>query len=125
MTLSNAQAKAVDAVDARMGELSDWCATLFEYGEPAWREYRSAAWYIERLRAEGFSVEEGSGGMPTAFCASWSDNLLKLYTVQSRCTCNKKRIVIGTTKCTVSSLFRDFNYSPARAVRSKDFNTSG
>ena len=23
------------------------------------------------LRAEGFTVEEGSGGMPTAFCADW------------------------------------------------------
>jgi len=73
MTLSNAQAHATAVVDARMAELSDWCATLFEFGEPAWREYRSAAWYVERLRAEGFSVEESSGGMPTAFCASWSN----------------------------------------------------
>jgi len=73
MKLSSAQASALAAVDARMGELSDWCATLFEYAEPAWREYRSAAWYVERLREEGFSVEEGSGGMPTAFCANWSN----------------------------------------------------
>lgn len=54
-----------------MPELSDWCATIFDHGETAWREYRSAAWYVERLRAEGFTVEEGSGGMPTAFCAEW------------------------------------------------------
>lgn len=52
-------------------DLSDWTKTIFEFAEPAWREYRSAAWYVEQLRAEGFSVEEGSAGMPTAFCAEW------------------------------------------------------
>ena len=53
-------------------ELSDWHQTIFDYGETAWREYRSAAWYVRRLAAEGFAVEAQSGGMPTAFCATWS-----------------------------------------------------
>ncbi len=73
MKLSEAQLDAVNQVDLRMGELSDWCATIFDFGETAWREYRSAAWYCARLREEGFAVEEGSGGMPTAFCATWSN----------------------------------------------------
>ncbi|MEC3862270.1 amidohydrolase [Mesobacterium sp. TK19101] len=59
-------------VDAHKAALSDWCATIFDFAEPAWREYRSADWYVTRLRAEGFEVEEGSGEMPTAFCARWS-----------------------------------------------------
>ena len=63
---------AEDWIAARAGEISDWTATIFDFAEPAWREYRSAAWYVERLRAEGFEVEAGSGGMPTAFCARWS-----------------------------------------------------
>ncbi|SLN67455.1 peptidase M20 [Ruegeria meonggei] len=71
MLFSAAQHTSQSYVDQRMPELSDWCATIFDYGETAWREYRSAAWYVERLRAEGFTVEEGSGGMPTAFCAEW------------------------------------------------------
>jgi aminobenzoyl-glutamate utilization protein B len=71
--LSAAQASALSVIDARAAELSDWCAAIFDHGETAWREYRSAAWYVERLRAEGFTVEEGSGGMPTAFCAEWSN----------------------------------------------------
>ncbi|MGC1428644.1 MAG: amidohydrolase [Albidovulum sp.] len=71
--LSVAQNDALGVVDARAGELSDWCATIFDFGETAWREYRSAEWYVKRLRAEGFTVEEGSGGMPTAFCAEWSN----------------------------------------------------
>ncbi len=60
-------------VKAHHQDLSKGCAQIFAFGEPAWREYQSAAWYVERLRAEGFSVEEGSGGMPTAFCATWSN----------------------------------------------------
>jgi len=52
---------------------SDWCATIWDFGEPVWREYRSARFYIDLLRAEGFDVEEGSAGMPTAFCARWSN----------------------------------------------------
>ncbi|MEM1237810.1 MAG: amidohydrolase [Pseudomonadota bacterium] len=58
-------------VRARMGEISQWTRTIWDYGETAWREYRSAAFYVDLLRAEGFEVEEGSGGMPTAFCATW------------------------------------------------------
>ena len=73
MPLSNAQSSALATVDARQADLSEWCATIFDFAEPAWREYRSAEWYVKRLRAEGFTVEEGSGGMPTAFCAEWSN----------------------------------------------------
>ncbi|MGB3148558.1 MAG: hypothetical protein WBA91_12490, partial [Paracoccaceae bacterium] len=57
--LSAAQHDALAAVDSRAGALSDWCATIFDFGETAWREYRSAEWYVKRLRAEGFTVEEG------------------------------------------------------------------
>ena len=71
--LSAAQDTARVAVAARMPVLSKGCAAIFDFGESAWREYRSAAWYVERLRAEGFTVEEGSAGMPTAFCAEWSN----------------------------------------------------
>ncbi len=53
--------------------LSAWTKTIFDFGETAWREYEFAAWYVDLLKREGFSVEEGSGGMPTAFCAHWSN----------------------------------------------------
>ncbi|MEZ5887744.1 MAG: amidohydrolase [Paracoccaceae bacterium] len=72
-TLTAAQTDALASVEARAADLSNWCATIFDFGETAWREYRSAEWYVARLRAEGFTVEEGSGGMPTAFCADWSN----------------------------------------------------
>jgi len=62
-----------DWVASEQGALSDWHQQIFDFGETAWREYRSCAWYVERLRAEGFDVEESSGGMPTAFCATWNN----------------------------------------------------
>ena len=46
---------------------------IWEYGETAFREYQSAKWYVNYLKTQGFDVEEGSGGMPTAFCATWSN----------------------------------------------------
>lgn len=60
-------------VDAHRQVLSDWHQVIWDLAEPAWREYQSAAWYVERLRAEGFDVEEGSAGMPTGFSARWSN----------------------------------------------------
>ena len=71
---SSAQDTALGFVDSMRGELSTWTRTIFDFGETAWREYRSAAWYVDLLRRQGFSVEEGSAGMPTAFCAHWSND---------------------------------------------------
>ena len=64
---------ALDWVDRQQQTLSEWHRTIWDFAEPAWREYRSAAWFVERLTAEGFAVEVGSGGMPTAFSAAWSN----------------------------------------------------
>lgn len=68
-----AKTTAQNTVAARMGELSEWTRTIWDFGETAWREYKSCAFYVDLLRREGFDVEEGSGGMPTAFCATWSN----------------------------------------------------
>ncbi|MBU3261913.1 amidohydrolase [Roseovarius sp. PS-C2] len=65
--------EAMAWIDARLDCLSADHMTIWNLHEPSWREYKSAAWYVERLRAEGFDVEAGSGGMPTAFCATWSN----------------------------------------------------
>ena len=62
---------ALATVDARMADLSGWTRAIWELAEPAWREYRSARLYVDLLRAEGFEVEVGTGGMPTAFRAQF------------------------------------------------------
>lgn len=60
-------------IDEHLAELTEWHTQIWEFAEPAWREYRSVNWYVERLRSEGFEVEAGSAGMPTAFSATWSN----------------------------------------------------
>jgi aminobenzoyl-glutamate utilization protein B len=64
---------AIDWVDDHAARLSQDHMTIWNFHEPSWREYKSAAWYVERLKAEGFAVETGSGDMPTAFVAEWSN----------------------------------------------------
>ena len=71
--VSKEKQHAMDWVTKHKQQLSDWNQTIWHYGETAWREYKSAEWYVKRLREEGFEVEEGSGGMPTAFCATWQN----------------------------------------------------
>lgn len=71
MNLGAIKNAVVDWVDSEQRALSDWHQTIFHFGETAWREYRSCAWYVDKLRAVGFDVEEGSAGMPTAFSAIW------------------------------------------------------
>ncbi len=60
-------------VESERARFSEYHSIIWNYGETAFREYRSAAWYVDLLRREGFAVEEGSAGMPTAFCATWSN----------------------------------------------------
>ena len=60
-------------VERHRHALSEWHRTIWEYAEPAWREYRSAAWFVDRLRRACFTVESASGGMPSAFAAQWSN----------------------------------------------------
>ena len=73
MTDVTRKATAQDWIDENLEQLLDWHARIWELAEPAWREYDSQAWYVQRLREEGFEVEDGSGGMPTAFSARWSN----------------------------------------------------
>ncbi len=73
MKFSACKTELLQWVDDKVSDLSDWHQIIFDHGETAWREYKSSAWYVDRLRSEGFSVEQGSGGMPTAFCAQWSN----------------------------------------------------
>ncbi len=71
MTHDALRTAALDHLDRERARLSAFNARIWSYAEPAWREYRSAAAYVELLRAEGWDVKEGSGGMPTAFVARW------------------------------------------------------
>ena len=58
-------------LDSNQGRLSEISRQLWEFAEPALKENRSAALLVDILKREGFTVEEGVAGMPTAFVASF------------------------------------------------------
>lgn len=56
------------ALDELVAEMS---ARLWDFSEIALEEHRSSAYLAQLLEDEGFAVETGVAGMPTAFVASW------------------------------------------------------
>src|SRR5271163_2154203 len=71
VTITSPKRHALEWIDEQTRRFSDFHQRIWNYAEPAWREYKSAKSYCDLLRAEGFAVEEGSGEMPTAFAARW------------------------------------------------------
>ena len=71
--LTEPKRTALGWIDDHEAWLSQTTRAIWDFHEPAWREYRSAAHYVQLLRERGFEVEEGSGGMPTAFRASFGE----------------------------------------------------
>jgi aminobenzoyl-glutamate utilization protein B len=65
------KAAALAEVDKLAPELGRLAAELWSYSETALREERSAAALAGSLEAEGFRVERGVAGMPTAFVATF------------------------------------------------------
>jgi aminobenzoyl-glutamate utilization protein B len=65
------KATALAAVEALGSEIMEMSMTLWGYSELALLETRSAAYLADILEAEGFTVDRGVAGMPTAFVASF------------------------------------------------------
>jgi aminobenzoyl-glutamate utilization protein B len=63
--------QAVAEVDARSAALTGVSDRLWQLAETGLREHRSAATLADYLEDEGFTVERGVAGMPTAFVARW------------------------------------------------------
>jgi aminobenzoyl-glutamate utilization protein B len=58
----------VDGIGELLTGISD---AIWDYAETAFEEFRSAALLKETLVRQGFTVEEQSGGIDTAFCAGY------------------------------------------------------
>jgi aminobenzoyl-glutamate utilization protein B len=70
---SVAKRSAVEWINAKSGKMAKMSDTLFAWAEPGLREQKSARLLIDYLRENGFNVEEGVSGMPTAFVANWGE----------------------------------------------------
>ena len=66
-----AKSEAIAYVDAQAGAFRETNRTIWRLAEPSLLETRSAALLADLLERNGFNVERGVAGMPTAFVASW------------------------------------------------------
>lgn len=69
--LADDSADLLDFVDARYEQTATLARTIWEYAEVGYLEENSSALLAETLSAEGFDIETGVAGMPTAFIASY------------------------------------------------------
>jgi aminobenzoyl-glutamate utilization protein B len=65
--------RAVAAVDRHREELVGLADRIWTYAETALRERRSAAALADEAQRQGFRVERGVSGLPTAFVASYGE----------------------------------------------------
>jgi aminobenzoyl-glutamate utilization protein B len=66
-----AKRAAVNAVDRHAGDLTSLSDRIWAYAETALREHKSAAALADYAEQQGFMVERGVAGMPTAFVATY------------------------------------------------------
>jgi aminobenzoyl-glutamate utilization protein B len=64
---------AVASVDAQRADLVSLADQVWAFAETALRETRSAALLADHAEKQGFRVERGVAGMPTAFVASYGE----------------------------------------------------
>lgn len=71
MKISKEKQTALDYIESNRKKIIEMSDTIWQFAEPALREYRSSGLHCEFLRKNGFDVEIGVSGMPTAFVAKY------------------------------------------------------
>ena len=69
--MTDLEKNSLSVIDEKSDALEKLATTVWENPETAFKEFKSAAALKDFLKAEGFSIEEGQGGIPTAFVASF------------------------------------------------------
>lgn len=65
--------EALEYLDRLSPELARLSDAVWDFAELGFKEYRSASTLAAFLEAEGFSLSMNTGGVPTAFVASWGE----------------------------------------------------
>lgn len=63
--------EVVKAIDSKAAQYSTIARQIWDYAEVGYKEVKSSALLQETLTKEGFTVESGVAGMPTAFIATY------------------------------------------------------
>src|ERR1051326_3807066 len=65
------KADVAQEVDGMREDIQKMNDTVFSFGELGFQEFETSKYLTGILRKNGFSIEEGIAGIPTAFMASW------------------------------------------------------
>ncbi|HEU4632092.1 MAG TPA: amidohydrolase [Gemmatimonadaceae bacterium] len=65
------KAEAAQKIDARAKMIQEMVDQVFSYGELGMQEFETSKYLTGILEKNGFTVERGVAGMPTAFVARW------------------------------------------------------
>jgi len=71
--LTGLKAEAVDAVEARRKLTQEINDSLFSFSELGFQEFETQRYLTRLLQANGFEVEQGVAGMPSAWWARWGE----------------------------------------------------
>ena len=71
--LATMKQQAATGVDSRAKQVQVMVDTVFSYSELGYHEVRSSKYLADILEKNGFKVERGIAGIPTAFMATWGE----------------------------------------------------
>ena len=69
--LTNYKTDATRGVDEMSKLAQEMVDSVFSFGELGFQEFETSKYLVALLRKEGFTVEEGYAGIPTAWVATW------------------------------------------------------
>src|SRR5687768_10308444 len=69
--LEGLKRELISEIDGRAKFTQEMVDQIFSFGELGFQEVETSKYLIALLRKEGFRIEEGYAGIPTAFVATW------------------------------------------------------
>ena len=69
--LEKLKAEALEKVDGRAKLIQEIIDQVYSFGELGMQEFETSKYLTGLLEKNGFTVERGTAGMPTAFVATW------------------------------------------------------
>jgi aminobenzoyl-glutamate utilization protein B len=76
--LDDWKSQLVDAIEGRRKFTANIVDQIFSFGELGFQEFETSRYLVDLLRDNGFEVEEGVAGIPTAWVATWGSGSPKI-----------------------------------------------
>ena len=65
---------AISDIDDNAKLVQEMVDSVFSFAEPGFQEFETSRYITDILEANGFTIEMGAAGIPTAWTATWGDS---------------------------------------------------